>query len=303
MPRTTCEVIAYGGWRNCVRLSDGQTEAIITTEVGPRIIRYGWVGGPNLFKEFKPQMGKRAGTKWRIYGGHRFWVAPEDKIRTYTPDNDPVAWSWTAGTLAIRQPVDKRTGLAKEIRISYAAHGALRLQHRLTNRNRTGVTCAPWALSVMAAGGTAIFPQEPYAPHPRALLPVRPLVLWAYTDLADPRWMWGTQEIRLRQDPRIRRPQKVGFLNRQGWMAYVLGESVFLKRHPFQPGAIYPDYGCNLETFTNADMLELESLGPLVTLRPGRTLDHVETWGLFRHSGPATLARLRSLVARVPPAH
>ena len=53
----------------------------------------------------------------------------------------------------------------------------------------------------------------------------------------------------------------------------------------FKPvaGARYPDLGCTVETFTNADMLEVETLGPLTTLQPGESLEHVETWHLFRN--------------------
>ena len=31
--------IRYGGWENCIRLSDGKTEIVVTTDVGPRLIR------------------------------------------------------------------------------------------------------------------------------------------------------------------------------------------------------------------------------------------------------------------------
>ena len=48
------------------------------------------------------------------------------------------------------------------------------------------------------------------------------------------------------------------------------------------PGATYPDFGCNVELFTNADMLEVESLAPLVTLDPGQETEHVERWFLFK---------------------
>ena len=30
-----------------------------------------------LFKEYDEQMGKTGGDEWRIYGGHRLWIAPE----------------------------------------------------------------------------------------------------------------------------------------------------------------------------------------------------------------------------------
>jgi hypothetical protein len=46
-------------------------------------------------------------------------------------------------------------------------------------------------------------------------------------------------------------------------------------------GAKYPDGGCNSELFTNPEFLELETLGPLVELKPGQTGEHVERWWLF----------------------
>jgi hypothetical protein len=46
-------------------------------------------------------------------------------------------------------------------------------------------------------------------------------------------------------------------------------------------GANYPDLGSCFEVFTNGAMIELETLGPLAKLAPGRTTTHVEYWGVF----------------------
>ena len=61
---------------------------------------------------------------------------------------------------------------------------------------------------------------------------------------------------------------------------------MFIKRFAWIDGAEYPDSGMNFETFSNEDFLEVESLGPLVTLEPGGTTSHEETWSL--HRGVAT---------------
>jgi hypothetical protein len=104
--------------------------------------------------------------------------------------------------------------------------------------------------------------------------------------MRDPRWIWGTKYIQLKQDPTVppdnRGKQKVGMLNKQGWAAYVLNGEVFLKRYAYYPAATYPDYGCNTEVFTNADMLELETLAPLSKIPAGGSVEHVEHWFLFR---------------------
>ncbi|GAH89324.1 unnamed protein product, partial [marine sediment metagenome] len=223
------------------------------------------------------------GDEWLIYGGHRFWHAPEEAPRSYCPDNGPVEAVLSGSTLKITQPTEPETGIAKEIEISlHQDQGGATVVHRLTNNNLWEITAAPWALTVMAQGGTAIFPQEPYRPHPEYLLPARPLVLWHYTDMSDPRFAWGAKYIQLRQDPTATTKNKIGMRNAQGWAAYCLAGDVFMKRFPVVEGATYPDFGCNSEAYTDADMLEIESLGPLAPIAPGGSVEHTEKWFLFK---------------------
>ena len=61
---------------------------------------------------------------------------------------------------------------------------------------------------------------------------------------------------------------------------------LFIKSFTFRPGAEYPDRGCSFETYTDAQILELESLGPLTTLQPGASVEHVEHWHLVRDVPP-----------------
>ena len=56
----------------------------------------------------------------------------------------------------------------------------------------------------------------------------------------------------------------------------------FLKQFPsHNPQATYPDRNSSTELYTDADILELESLAPLVQLEPNATASHTETWQLF----------------------
>src|SRR5437867_3326516 len=56
--RELMEWIEYGGWPRCVRLANERVELVVTTDVGPRIIRFGYRGGENVFAEFAGQVGK-----------------------------------------------------------------------------------------------------------------------------------------------------------------------------------------------------------------------------------------------------
>jgi hypothetical protein len=132
---------------------------------------------------------------------------------------------------------------------------------------------------VMAGGGTAIIPLPARGAHPRDLLPTTQMAIWPYTDMADTRWTWGTRHILLRQHNSM--PQKVGLTVPDGWVGYSRNHVLFVKR--FQPvaGAAYPDLGSSVEVFTNSDMLEVETLGPITELSPGTSVEHVEDWYLF----------------------
>ncbi len=283
------DVKPYGGWNRCLHVSNGKVDVVATLEVGPRIIRCGWSGERNLFKEFDGHTGEAGGDEWRCYGGHRLWHAPESATRTYIPDNAPVQWHEANATATLIQPVEKETGIQKHIDVwIHPTRPQVRVVHRLRNLGVWEVEAAPWALSVMAEEGRAIVPQEPYAPHPQALLPARPLVVWPYTNMMDKRLTFGRHFLLLRQMAGMQGdPVKVGVRNTAGWCAYSLEGTVFLKRARFLPTAVYPDFGCNMEFFTNDEMLELETLGPLQRIPPGGEITHEEHWFLFWAHLPA----------------
>jgi hypothetical protein len=75
-------------------------------------------------------------------------------------------------------------------------------------------------------------------------------------------------------------PAKLGYAGTVGWLAYWLDGILFRKRFELKPGAIYPDGGCNTETYCNNRDVELESLGLLETLVSGATTHLTETWEL-----------------------
>lgn len=282
----TIEKTAYQGWKNCYRVSNGDVELVITGDIGPRIMRYAFPGGRNLFHEFPETQGKSGEPAWVSRGGHRIWAAPEDRVKTYAPDNSPVKVAISGGVLTATQPIEALTGLEKSITVKMAPSGsAVEVIHRIRNAGSQPVELAPWALTMMAAGGVAIHGFPPRGTHPEMLAPTHPLVMWAFTDLADPRWKITKKYLVLRQDLSNPSPQKVGTFNRHTWGAYLLGTDLFVKRYRATADSptAFADYGCTFETFTNADFLEIETLGPLTQLAPGASVEHVENWSLHRN--------------------
>ena len=272
----------YGGWTNNVKLSNGQVELIATLDVGPRIIRFGFVGGQNLFKEFPDELGAMHEDEFKLRGGHRFWTAPEVVPRTYGADNGPVALE-ELDEYSIRltpaPEVENCVQKQIDVRLSAAAN-EVTVTHRVTNISRWEITLAPWALSVMDAGGKALIPLPEQRPHVGNFVPETAIILWPVTDMSDSRIRWGRRYITFTQD-RAMGPNKFGLIQRLGWAAYLLHGQLFVKYFDYLPGETYADLGCNFETYSDERLLEVESLGPLTSLAPGESTEHVETWRLF----------------------
>ncbi len=66
-----------------------------------------------------------------------------------------------------------------------------------------------------------------------------------------------------------------------GWAAYSRGDHLFVKKFNYLPAAVYPDLGCSCKSWTNHELLELETLGPLILLDPGEGTEYAEDWYLL----------------------
>lgn len=298
----TKEIAPYGGWQRNLRFANATTELIVSLEVGPRIISYRLLDRENILKNYPDQIGQANEDEWLIRGGHRLWIAPEDEKVTYHWDNEPVEHEENSdGSITFFSRQFEPIRLTKELRIRLAEDGSrVDILHTARNEGDEPLQLATWGLTVMEPDGLEILPHPPMGSHPEDLLPNRALILWPYTDLTDPRLHLGRHFITLRQSPDLG-PIKFGLAHRPGWAAYLWGNSLFLKSFPYEEGAVYPDFGCNFETFTNQTMLEVESLGVLAELGPGESTSHPETWHIFPLDEPLEIGSEEALATWINP--
>ncbi|MDR0325977.1 MAG: hypothetical protein LBI19_07805 [Oscillospiraceae bacterium] len=292
MPITVTRVDDYQHFGACVHVTNGIIELYATADRGPRIIHLSMAGGENLFwTDAKSEAVTRVegldlafgkGDEYHILGGHRLWSSPEHVLNSYYPDNEPIEAVITPHGVILTAPPQRGLNLQFTIEVRMEPDEPfISVRHRILNTGDGIITLAPWAITQLAQGGLAVFPQSK---QDTELLPDRVFVIWPYTDMGDHRLNWGDEFISLRPDA-TQRALKIGTLNSKGYALYHNKGVVFKKMWTPISHAKYPDYGCNFETYTNHLFIELESLAPLVTLYANQSAAHEEEWLCFAEPG------------------
>jgi hypothetical protein len=245
-----------------------------------RIVHLSTKDGPNLLADLGLTPLPTPYGEFFFRGGHRLWHAPEAMPRTYVPDNSGGLMSQLDDGVRIEMPTETWSHVAKVIEIHLDSKSARAIvRHELRNDGAWAIEFAPWALTMLRLGGTAIFPQPAEKVDQAGLLPNRRFSLWPYSRIGDPRLHLRDDYVIIHATPSLP-PLKLGYFNPSGWMAYWLDGVLFSKHFDASADASYPDYGCNAETFCNDKFIELESLGPLHRIDPGKSVVHSETWEL-----------------------
>lgn len=267
-------------------MENGSIRLIATTDVGPRIIFFGFCGGSNvLFEDHERnfyEINSGYGI-WYAYGGHRLWCAPEKMPETYLPDNSKVKAEFNGNTLTLTPPktiFDKQYSLI----CTMNDDDSVVIQNRIVNCSDKPMEFAPWSVTGLAPGGTEYIP---LCSDNNGFLPNRTMSLWSYSDINDSRFKLSNKYALLRQDENIESAFKAGFNVTEGYAAYILNGQVLKVSVEDYRKVEYPDFCCNFETYTNNLFLECEILGELKSYHPGEAASINEKWELFRISESA----------------
>ncbi|MCS7231599.1 MAG: hypothetical protein RMJ67_05640 [Elusimicrobiota bacterium] len=279
------EIIDYK-YKNyeCIKFSNGVVDLLIPKKFGPRILYFGFKNQKNIFEEVEDVEFKNKYGVWKIYGGHRLWIAPES-IETYYPDNDEVEIKSEAEGLVVSNCY-KEIGIKKEITLKFKDKNKVELIHRIYNISKNTKEFSLWTLSVMCKNGVAVLPQNIKKSDKFGFLPTKNLVFWSYTDFKDKRLKITKDYIYIKQDPKIKRPLKIGQYLVSGWIGYKIDKYFFIKKlkseiEPY-PYVYYPDFTSNVEIYTSDKFLELEFVSKLYKIKKGEFGELKEEWELNR---------------------
>jgi hypothetical protein len=277
--------VRHRGWTDAVVLRNGTVETVIVPSVG-RVMQFRFAGetdGP--FWENEKLLGRPMPAKpWEAahgsFGGDKTWPAPQSLWNWPPPDvfdAAPLAFRVTDDqAVVLTSPVSARFGISSERRVTLVANRpVMRIETTYEKVSGDPVEVGVWIIT------QAKDPQAVFVPVPaNSKFPLGTTAEWGVpTNHLSQKDGW----LRLERDRKG--SHKIG--NDGTTMIWVGSREMLRVDVPRVAGATYPDGGCSVEVYTNADpvpYVELETLGPLKTLRVGDRISMVNTYTLARRT-------------------
>lgn len=266
---------SFGKRALCYEITLNHMKMIVSADVGPRILFFGFKDGENvLFHDTEENISIG---EMKLYGGHRFWISPETK-NTYAIDNIPCKVIENKDSISFIA-FDPVTEMEKNLTI-LDKNGRFLVRHILTNKGKLLYSGAIWALTcIPPKKGIIFFPWGN-----KGDWKLKKIVYWQ-------RWAGeATTNIKSSQfvpeeDLFLIYPSgetgKVGTTGYEGFVGVTTDNYTFIKKFNFIDGAIYPDDNCAIQVYTSERFCELETLSPMYTLLPNVEYIHDEEWILL----------------------
>lgn len=267
------DTIPWGRWPEAWRIRRNGVELVVVGEIGPRIMSLRRGDGPNIL-HVDEELAVRRGD-WTFYGGSRFWVSPETEA-SYHAENARCSVVVDAAGITLAAPAEP-SGLRRSLRIA-AGDGDedFRITYRLANQGEMIARGGIWVLSCIRGPGRLVCPWDDGTDAWSTQM-IRFWRRWSTfgTDVASPQWHLGNGMLVIEPTGEV---GKVGLFSKHGLLALVRPDGTFAKYARPMPGLTYPDGGCNLEICTTPNFIEMETLGPVMDLLPGDSIEHEERW-------------------------
>lgn len=277
--------IPYHEWQGAYRVTNGSVELIYVPQIG-RIMRYAFVGGKNVLWENEALRGKTAdpaaaAKEWANFGGDKLWPAPQSGW-PWPPDPDidaaPQTVSQTAKGLKVKGKDSAKIGIRFEREIAMdPATGDVTIVNTMINTSPVERTWSIWEVAQTDSPDVTRMPTNTAGKFAKGYYEFNDNVPTADTIELTP------TEVRLKRH--AARTSKIGSDSPKGWIASQIGAVQFQISTAVEAGQTYPDDGCALEVYTNNDPLkyiEMELLGPIRKLAPGKRTSLTTHWQLTR---------------------
>ena len=286
---------------DAIELRTPALRLVAITGRGPRLAFWGRPNGANLLY-WAP--GKHRRGNWDMLGGHRLWTTrpgADEAEETYAVDNLPCEVETHARSFTLTGGIDPVLRIQRGFKVTLLESDCIAIDHFVRNESDMLWSGGLWAITCTAPAQDA-----------RYLVPLGDGSSWdTATIVAFRTWGGGHGGVGF-DDPQFQFTKDSFVLHPSGREnkrmlradAGIIAlhdptqRLVFAKQAEYQPAGNYP-LGTNLAVYVGPGnfMVEMESMGPTVTLKPGQVLAHRETWVLSTAKAAPTTDALRNLFA------
>ena len=263
-------------WGKVLWVTTDYAEVGIALNFGIRVVHLSCPGMENLFYEQPADLsdGNATPDGWKLYGGHRMWMAPEGEW-SYYPDNDPVTYTVSENMVLVEQKTDPWTGQKKLLKLNLRKD-SIDLENIFINDTDKQMEGGSWGVNSMAPGVAKI---DFAGTDPGDFTPRRVISLWADTNVHDPRLKFEKNSLTATHMP-LTDYFKMGLYCNPGKAVFESKGQRFTLTFGAEGIENHPDNGCNFELYLAKEFMELETLGVKRSLKPGEAASHTETWKL-----------------------
>jgi hypothetical protein len=266
-----------------MEIATAHARLILPTGFGPRIGHFGRPTGRNLlFWDRAREYGRGA---WPIRGGHRVWVTRplgDESEETYVLDDAPCEVEEEGGGLRVTGAEEPISHIRRSIAVRPLDADTFSVVSRVENCGGMLWSGGVWAITCTRPGRDT-----------RYGIPLGDGTDWDVFNLIIPR-RWGGHTSSV-NDPQIQLTEGCMVLSSRGVETKRMVEAPqgiigmteprqrlsFVKKVAFQRGARYP-LGTNIAFYVGPGnfMVEMETMAPEQTVRPGEAIESEEIWAL-----------------------
>ncbi len=290
------EPIVFDGFE-AVQILTAKARLVLVTSMGPRVAWFGAAKGRNLL--FWDERRKYKRKEWHLMGGHRVWAlrpGADESEESYMDDNAACEVSIRKNKVTATSPAHPAFALRKSIAVEVLDDDTFQVTSGIHNDSPMLWSGGTWGL-------TATLPQRGVTYG----VPLGDGSPWDMVTLVVPkRWGGGNTSkvtdkgVKLTEDCLVYTPSGIISKRAVGAPQGVIGMTdvkeglSFVKKHAYDPTRVYP-MNANIAYYNGRGnfMVEMESMGPLVTVPPGASNFLEETWMLRK---PVKWAQIKGML-------
>ena len=291
--------ITYHGWHDSLLLNNGKVEAVVVPAIG-RVMQFHFVGEDDAFWENDKLQGKPAdpmAKEWANFGGDKSWPSPQadwQKMigRGWPPpatfDAAPLEAHKQGTMIDLTSPVDPAYGIRVHRRIKLDPHQPV-LTITTTYEKVSGdpVKVGVGVITQLRD------PQRAFIKLPEKSQFPDGYVLLNFEKPQNGKLRDGLFSLKRAHETRSQ-------IGNDGSSLLWMNEKYALRiDSPRVPGAEYPNQGSSAIIYTNSDpdaYVELETYGPLNTMKVGDKIERTNLYTLSRRSEKDTDAEARKIL-------